>query len=81
MNISIPTKHLMTYDDFYELGNKLMNINSKIKTKTGERRFREHFGVSPYVAARVWIDMKPISKYRDTVPEYLLWILLFLNNI
>ena len=67
----------MTYDEFYDLGHKIMSRHGNARNKEGERRFRELFGVSPYVVARVWNEIDPISVDSNIIPDYLLWALLF----
>lgn len=57
-----------------------MNRRGQGSTFTEERRFREHFGCAPHVAAKIWELINPESTVPgDATVAHMMWSLMFLK--
>lgn len=63
---------------FRKYGHEYIKHSQQLSSKTGYRRFRAFFGVSPATCAVLWtlIENKPTG----SKPTHLLWSLLFLKG-
>lgn len=64
---------------FLKIGNRITKTKCGQKTSTKTRRFKSHFGVTPFVCSIIW--MKIIEQAPDDYkPKHLLWGLNFLKT-
>jgi hypothetical protein len=70
----------MSWKDFFWVeGCKLMGHNTDSSFSTGQRRFREFFGVSPLVCQEIWY--KVLNQLPSGAKaKHLLWTLFFLKR-
>lgn len=64
---------------FLKIGNKITQTKCRQKMSTKIRRFKSHFGVTPFVCAIIW-DKIFGEAPNDYKPKYLLWGLNFLKH-
>jgi hypothetical protein len=68
---------------FFTFGMEMIGKSSNVgpSTLTGNRRFRQNFGVSPRVVAYLWDMLDPYATIiaEGVSPEHLLWSLMLLK--
>lgn len=63
-----------------EVGREIMNRRGQGSSFTEERRFREHFGCAPPVAAKIWELINPeLTVPGDATVAHMMWSLMFLK--